>query len=80
MHCVATVRLLVPKTTTRDGRLLRRRPGGAVRSLDERGGSLLDLQATVQEPADKWSLVATDADAGRAHRICGGRQDVRDAP
>ena len=51
--------ILVPRRTTRDWRLFTAATDGAVRTLDEKGGSLLDLQATVQREADKWGLIAT---------------------
>jgi hypothetical protein len=47
------------KTATSDCGLFTVAADDAVRSLNEEGGALLDLEATVNEQAGKWSLRAT---------------------
>jgi hypothetical protein len=51
--------ILVPHTATRDWRLFAAACDGAVRSLDETAGTLLELGATVDGQAAKWSPRAT---------------------
>lgn len=51
--------ILVPLTKSRDWRPFMSASDGALRTLDEKGGSLVDLTSTVNEQAAKWGLAAT---------------------